>query len=101
MIKDMARELTASIEELEITLMSPPDPENTRPGDIKIPEQLQLFLRNLFTTEPPMSERVHKLLKSLVQNVIYCVSRDCQTSKTVKDRQTHSAWDICQEENRI
>ena len=75
-IKDVASELRAFIEELETTSGWPPDPEHIRQGDIKIPELLQLFLRNLFTTESPVSERVHRLVKSLAQNMIYCVSID-------------------------
>ena len=51
MIKDMARELRASIEELETTSVWPPDPQDIYQSNIKIPKLLQLFLRNLFTSE--------------------------------------------------
>ena len=85
MIIDVARELRAFIDELETTSVWPPDPEDIRQGDIKIPKRLQLFLRNLFTTEPPVSEGVHRLVKSLAQDMIYCVSRG--RVKTVKHTQ--------------
>ena len=65
--------------------MWPPDPEDIHQGDIKIPELLQPFLRNLFTTESPVSERVHRLVKSLAQDMLYCVSRG--RVKTVKHTQ--------------
>ena len=51
MIKDMARELRASIEELETTSVWPPDPQDIYQSNIKIPKLPQLFLRNLFTSE--------------------------------------------------
>ena len=82
MIKDVARYSRASIEKLKTTSVWPPDPEDIRQGDIKIPELLQLFLLNLFTTESPVSERVHIFVKSLAQDMIYCVSRS--RGKTVK-----------------
>ena len=85
MIKGVARELRAPIEELKITSMWLPDPRDIRQGDIKIPELLQLFLQNMFTTESSVSERVHRLVKSLVQDMIYCISRD--RVKTVKHTQ--------------
>ena len=84
MIKDVARELRAFIEELETTSVWHPDPEDIRQDDIKIPKLLILFLRNLLTTESPVSERVHRLVKSLAQK-IYCVSRG--RVKTVKHTQ--------------
>ena len=56
MIKDVARELRAFIEELETTSVWHPDPEDIRQDDIKIPKLLKLFLRNLLTTESPVSE---------------------------------------------
>ena len=73
MIKDVARESRASIEELETTSVWPSDPGNICQGDIKIPRLLKLFLRNLFTTESPVSERVHRLVKSLAPDMIYWV----------------------------
>ena len=82
MIKDVARYSRASIEKLKTTSVWPPDPEDIRQGDIKIPELLQLFLLNLFTTESPVSERVHRFVKSLAQDMIYYVSRG--RGKTVK-----------------
>ena len=85
MIKDVARELRASIEELKTTSVWSPDPEDIRQGDIKMPELVQLFLRNLFPTESPVSERVHRLVKSLAQEMIYYVLRG--RVKTVKHTQ--------------
>ena len=40
MINDVARDLRASIEELETTSVWPPDPEDILQGDIKMPELL-------------------------------------------------------------
>ena len=60
--------------------MWPPVPEYICQGDIKIPELLHLFLLNLFTAESPVPKRVHRLVKSMVQSMIYCV-------KTVKHTQ--------------
>ena len=85
MIKDLARELRTSIEELKTTSVWPPDPEDIRQGDFKITELLQLFLQNLFTAESPVSERVHRLVKSLAQDMIYCILRG--RVKTVKHTQ--------------
>ena len=65
--------------------MWPPDPEDIRQGDFKITELLQLFLQNLFTAESPVSERVHRLVKSLAQDMIYCILRG--RVKTVKHTQ--------------
>ena len=60
--------------------MWPPVPEYICQGDIKIPELLHLFLLNLFTAASPVLKRVHRLVKSMVQSMIYCV-------KTVKHTQ--------------
>ena len=35
-----------------------------------IPELVQLFLRNSFTTESPVSKRVHRFVKALAQDMI-------------------------------
>ena len=85
MIKDTARKLRTSIEELETTSLWPLNSEDIRQGDIKIPELLRLFLRSLFTTESPVSKWVHRLVKSLAQDMIYCISRG--RVKTVKHTQ--------------
>ena len=80
----MARELRASTEELETTSVWPPDPQEIYQSNIKIPKLLQLFLRNLFTSESdqffliekkkkirPVSDWVDRLVKSLAQDMIF------------------------------
>ena len=84
-IKDVAIELRAFNEELETTSVWPTDPEDICQGDIKIPELLQPFIRNLFTTESTVSEQIYRFVKSLAQDMIYCISRGQE--KTVKHTQ--------------
>ena len=60
----MARELRASIEELETTSVWPPDPQEIYQSNIKIPKLLQLFLRNLFTSESDQFFLIEKKKKS-------------------------------------
>ena len=60
----MARELRASIEELETTSVWPPDPQDIYQSNIKIPKLLQLFLRNLFTSESDQFFLIEKKKKN-------------------------------------